>query len=220
MSVRVVPALPRHREGWGRLYAGYAAFYGVAQTEAMRDTVWGWIHDPAAEVKALVAEAPDGEPVEPRLGVVEIDGLVEEMGGPPTPSVGWAAGIERLSMLLTETPDAPRPVAIIPIGEAQEAPALALGQRLRAIGIPVEIAYRGNTKRRMERANKVNAIAAILIGETEIAEGLYVLKNLDEGSQARLGEAELPRALAMMGVLEAAAAPMAEEIAGGDDEGP
>jgi GNAT superfamily N-acetyltransferase len=63
VSVRVVPAASRHRDGWGRLYAGYAAFYGVAQTEAMRDTVWGWIHDPAQEVEALIAVAPDGEPI-------------------------------------------------------------------------------------------------------------------------------------------------------------
>lgn len=63
MRVRIVPAAPRHRAGWGRLYAGYAAFYGVAQTEAMRGTVWGWILDPAQEVKALLAEAPDGAPV-------------------------------------------------------------------------------------------------------------------------------------------------------------
>ena len=63
MRVRVVPAAPRHRAGWGRLFAGYAAFYGVAQTEAMRETVWGWILDPAEEVTALLAEAPDGEPV-------------------------------------------------------------------------------------------------------------------------------------------------------------
>ena len=63
MTVRVVAAAPRHRAAWGRLYAGYAAFYGVAQTEAMRDAVWAWIHGPAEEVGALIAEAPDGEPV-------------------------------------------------------------------------------------------------------------------------------------------------------------
>jgi GNAT superfamily N-acetyltransferase len=63
VSVRILPATLRHRAGWDRLYAGYAAFYGVPQTDAMRDTVWGWIHDPAQEVGALVAEAPDGEPV-------------------------------------------------------------------------------------------------------------------------------------------------------------
>ena len=61
--MRIIPAAPRHRAGWGRLFAGYAAFYGVAQTEAMRETVWGWILDPAAEVKALLSEAPDGGPV-------------------------------------------------------------------------------------------------------------------------------------------------------------
>ncbi|MCX7686033.1 MAG: GNAT family N-acetyltransferase [Acetobacteraceae bacterium] len=61
--MRIVQAAPRHRAGWGRLFAGYAAFYGVAQTEAMRETVWGWILDPSQEVKALLAEAQDGEPV-------------------------------------------------------------------------------------------------------------------------------------------------------------
>jgi len=44
------------REAWGGLYTGYAAFYGVEQTEEMRDRVWGWIHDPARETEALVAE--------------------------------------------------------------------------------------------------------------------------------------------------------------------
>jgi len=45
------------RAQWGELYAGYAAFYGVEQTDEMRERVWGWIHDPAHEVEALVAEA-------------------------------------------------------------------------------------------------------------------------------------------------------------------
>ena len=44
------------REGWDRLYAGYAEFYGVAQTPAMRDRVWDWLHDPAHEVEGFLAE--------------------------------------------------------------------------------------------------------------------------------------------------------------------
>ena len=48
------------RAGWDRLYAGYAEFYGVEQTPAMRDRVWGWIHDPAHEVEGFVAER-DGD---------------------------------------------------------------------------------------------------------------------------------------------------------------
>lgn len=55
-SVNVVRLAPHHREAWERLYAGYAAFYKVEQTPEMRARVWGWIMDPAHEVKALVAE--------------------------------------------------------------------------------------------------------------------------------------------------------------------
>jgi GNAT superfamily N-acetyltransferase len=57
--VRIVPLAERHRADWERLFAGYAAFYKVAQTPEMRTKVWGWIHDPAHEVEALAAEALD-----------------------------------------------------------------------------------------------------------------------------------------------------------------
>jgi GNAT superfamily N-acetyltransferase len=49
------PVLGDH-EAWSRLYAGYAQFYKVQQTQEMRDRVWAWIHDPAHEVMGLVAE--------------------------------------------------------------------------------------------------------------------------------------------------------------------
>ncbi len=111
------------------------------------------------------------------------DGLVEEMGGPPTPSVGWAAGVERLAMLLSASPAAPRPVAVIPVGEAQEDAALGLVQRLRAAGVVAEIAYKGNLKRRMERANKLSARAALILGEAEAAAGVVQLRDLDAGTQ-------------------------------------
>ena len=55
MSVTTVPVAPDHRARWETLYAGYAAFYKVEQTQAMRDTVWAWLMDPAHEVKGLVA---------------------------------------------------------------------------------------------------------------------------------------------------------------------
>ena len=61
--MRILPPEPRHREEWERLYAGYAAFYQVTQTPEMRATVWGWIMDPAHEVKALVAEDAGGRPI-------------------------------------------------------------------------------------------------------------------------------------------------------------
>ena len=114
------------------------------------------------------------------------NGLVEEMGGPPTPSVGWAAGIERLAMLLPEAPPAPRPVAVIPVGEVAEGPALDVLQALRRAGVVAEIAYRGNLKRRMERANRIGARAAVILGEEEIAAGVAQLRDLDAGTQERV----------------------------------
>lgn len=62
-GIRIVPAAPEHRADWDRLYAGYAAFYKVEQTTAMRDTVWSWLMDPAHEVKGLVAVDETGRAV-------------------------------------------------------------------------------------------------------------------------------------------------------------
>jgi len=123
------------------------------------------------------------------------DGLVAEMGGPPTPAVGWAAGIERLSMLLAAPPPAPRPVAVIAAGEAAEGAALDALQLLRRAGIRAEIAYRGNLKRRMERANRIDARAAIIVGEDEAVRGVVQLKDLATGEQSEVALAELPARL-------------------------
>jgi len=60
---RVVAVAQRHRTDWERLFAGYAAFYRVEQSQAMRDTVWGWLMDPNHEVEGLVAEDATGRAV-------------------------------------------------------------------------------------------------------------------------------------------------------------
>lgn len=62
-AVDVVRVGPEHRADWDRLYAGYAAFYEVEQDDAMRDRVWGWLHDPQHEVDGFVALDPAGRPV-------------------------------------------------------------------------------------------------------------------------------------------------------------
>lgn len=114
------------------------------------------------------------------------DGLVGMMGGPETPGIGWAAGIERLALLLAETPEAPRPVAIIPVSAAEEPAALALADRLRRAGHAVEMGYGGNVGKRMKRANKLNARAAILLGESELARQVATLRDLDSGEQVEV----------------------------------
>lgn len=120
------------------------------------------------------------------------DGLVAEMGGPPTPAVGWAAGIERLAMLLAAPPPVPAPIAVIPIGDAAEPAALDVLQALRQAGLRAEMAYRGNLRRRMERANKIGARAAVLLGEDDLAAGVAQVKDLASGEQVAIPLAELP----------------------------
>jgi histidyl-tRNA synthetase len=111
------------------------------------------------------------------------DGLVAEMGGPPTPAVGLAAGVERLAMLLDATPPAPAPVAVVPIGDEAESAAIGILQSLRAAGIRAEMAYRGNLRRRMERANRIEARAAVILGSDDLARGEAQVKDLRTGAQ-------------------------------------
>src|SRR3546814_4735410 len=89
------------------------------------------------------------------------------MGGPETPGIGWAAGIERLSMLAAEPPPPPRPVAVVPLGGAGEREAQKLAWRLRRAGLAVELGYSGNLKRRLARASRANARAAVIVGDEE-----------------------------------------------------
>ena len=132
------------------------------------------------------------------IGGGRYDGLVELMGGPAMPGVGWAAGIERLAMLIAEPPPAPRPVALVPLGEAAERLALKLAEELRDAGLVVELGYSGNLARRMRRADRIGARAAVLIGEDELAQRAATLRDLDSGAQTLVPLAELPRRLAAL----------------------
>jgi histidyl-tRNA synthetase len=124
------------------------------------------------------------------------DGLVETMGGPPTAGVGWAAGIERLAMLLAEAPAAARPVAVIPVGDTDEPLAFALAYRLRLEGIAVDVGFGGAMKSRMKRAGRVNARIAVLLGENERARGVATVRDMDTGQQSEVPLDALARRLA------------------------
>lgn len=130
------------------------------------------------------------------MGGGRYDGLVELMGGPALPGVGWAAGIERLAMLIDEPPIPPRPIAMVPIGEAGERVAGKIAEDLRSGGYVVDLGYSGNLARRMRRADRIKARAAVLIGEDEVVRGTATLRDLDSGAQCSVAIAELPAALA------------------------
>ena len=111
------------------------------------------------------------------------DGLIEALGGPHTPAVGWAAGIERLAMMIGE-PDPQRPsVVIVPLGPRADLRAQAILAGLRREGVAADMAYRGNMKKRMSRANEAGAAFALIIGDDELERGEAQLKDLGSGTQ-------------------------------------
>jgi histidyl-tRNA synthetase len=130
------------------------------------------------------------------MGGGRYDGLVGVMGGPETPGVGWAAGIERLAMLIAEPPGPARPVAIVPVGEAAELPALRLAEDLRRAGFAVDHGYSGNVGRRLKRANKVTARIAVLLGDDELKRDAATVRDLDSGDQLSVPLASLKDHLA------------------------
>ena len=120
------------------------------------------------------------------LGGGRYDGLMESLGGPATPAVGWAAGIERLAMLVGEWGEDAVEFAVIPVGAEAELKAIEVAQTLRMTKFSAEIFARGNMKKRFNRADQSGAKAAIIIGEDEMAAGLLQFKDLTTGEQQGL----------------------------------
>ena len=119
------------------------------------------------------------------------DGLVEQLGGPATPAVGWALGMERLVLLLSQTPAA-EPAAGVPDlyvisrGEAAEVQALVLTRLARQAGLAVERdASGGAFGKQFKRADRSGAPWAAVIGDSEAADGEVVLKDLHGEQPAR-----------------------------------
>lgn len=111
------------------------------------------------------------------------DGLMEALGGPHTPAIGWAAGIERLSMMIaTPQPESPDAV-VVPLGERAEKEAVRLLTNLRREGISADMAFRGNMKKRMARAASSGARFAVILGDSELDAEAAQLKDLGSGEQ-------------------------------------
>ncbi|MEE6207049.1 MAG: histidine--tRNA ligase [Alphaproteobacteria bacterium] len=119
------------------------------------------------------------------------NGLVGQMGGGDVAGIGWACGVERLAMLLDQDVELPRPIAIIPVGEDTNDKAMEIAYKLRLAGFSVEQSYSGNMKKRMIKANKVNAIKAVILGSDEVANNVATVKDLDSGEQKTVALADL-----------------------------
>lgn len=131
------------------------------------------------------------------------DGLMATMGGPSIPGVGWAGGIERLAMMLTQDicPTPTRPLAIIPMEEEFDIYGLQLAQALRKEGHIVEMTYGGGLGKRLKKANKINANYALILGAEEISSHMVTLKDLDRGDQIQIPQSQVSQLLKNKGVL-------------------
>ena len=123
------------------------------------------------------------------------NGLVAQMGGGDVAGIGWAGGVERLAMLLEQDVSLPRPIAVIPVGEDTFDAALKIAYKLRLAGFSVDQSYSGNMKKRMIKANKVNACKAVIIGSDELADKTVTIKDLDSGEQKTVALSNLIKEL-------------------------
>ena len=109
------------------------------------------------------------------------DSLISQLGGPKTPSIGWAIGMERLlilaadSILVSNSPD----VYVIHRGQEAERLALNITRQLRSINFSIELDYSGSSfSKQFKRADKSGAKWAMVIGENEVSEGQLKIKKL------------------------------------------
>jgi histidyl-tRNA synthetase len=129
------------------------------------------------------------------LGGGRYDGLMESLGGPHTPAVGWAAGVERLAMLVAEPASAAIDAVIVPLGEAAAEKAQGVLAGLRRAGVAADMAFKGNMKKRLAKADALGARYAIILGDDEIAKGIAAVKNLGAGTQVEVSLDALAEAL-------------------------
>lgn len=117
------------------------------------------------------------------IGGGRYDGLIKQLGGPDTPAIGFAGGIERLAMLLAEEPAVQAPIFMMPMGDSQALTALSLADSLRLDGFKVIADRSGNLGKRLKRADAAAARFAIILGETECATNMATVKDLTASDQ-------------------------------------
>ena len=125
------------------------------------------------------------------------DGLIEEMGGNPTPAVGFATGLERVLLALEKQgllPDKNRSVDVyvVALGEAAQEEAFKLVMELRDAGFSAAVDYAGRSmKAQMKQANKLGAKFAAIMGDDELSEGVVMLRDMAGSEQEKVPVNEL-----------------------------
>jgi histidyl-tRNA synthetase len=129
------------------------------------------------------------------------DDLIEELGGKPTPAVGFAAGLERIILNLKKQkstiPTSPKPDAFIAyLGEEAKVEAMKIASELRKAGIAVNIAAGDKSLRgQMRQANSSGSAYTLILGEQEISNQNVILRDMKSGEQKTIPLAEIARTL-------------------------
>jgi histidyl-tRNA synthetase len=117
------------------------------------------------------------------LGGGRYDGLIGHMGGPDTPAVGWAAGIERLAMLVAEPAVSGVEVAVVPERPELEGEAVHIAGVLRRNGVAAIVPFKGNARRRAELAAKANVYAILYVrDEAKSRDSLNLVDRVKDAS--------------------------------------
>lgn len=122
------------------------------------------------------------------------DGLVEQIGGPATPGVGWGSGLERIALAMREPLAAPAaPGAfVVAFGDDARHTAFAAAQALRRAGVAAELDLaRRSVKGQLKQAGRSGARFAVLLGLDELADGAVRLKDLSGGGEEDIAAADL-----------------------------
>jgi histidyl-tRNA synthetase len=119
------------------------------------------------------------------------DGLVEALGGPPTPAVGFAVGLERMAMMLPETATASIPerptVYVAAFGERGAAAGLSILEDLRRVGIRALSDFRcGSLKSHLRQADRLACRFTLIVGDDEVATRFLLLRNMESKVQSTI----------------------------------
>ena len=129
------------------------------------------------------------------------DGLIEQLGGPATPGIGFAAGIERMVLNLQSQgveppPDSPAPVVVAYRGDSAKSRGLRMAANLRSEGLVVILAPERSLKAQMRYASGVGASRVLILGDAELAKDVVTLRDMTAGEQREVPIADVGRELA------------------------
>jgi histidyl-tRNA synthetase len=130
------------------------------------------------------------------------DGLIQQLGGPPDPGIGFAVGVERLVLLMTGPGDSEAPplALLVPLGEPALLALLPVARAARGHGLRVEL---GNGSRKLraelDRANRLGVRHVVIVGDSELSRGDAVVREMKSGEQRRIALGTLAGELALLG---------------------